>query len=62
MKRNIKDIYNLINEKIENAENDLIRENSRVYPDYKKRLKLQGEIEAYRDIKILIETSRILNE
>lgn len=62
MKRTINDIYNLINEKLENAQNDLYREKTRIYPNNKKTLKLEGEIEAYEDIKILIETSRILNE
>lgn len=61
MKRTIDDIYNLILQKIENARNDYHCEKSRIYPNYKKCLKLDGEIEAYEDIEILIKTSGVLN-
>ncbi len=62
MKRNINEIHNLLKQKIENAQNDVMHERYRQYPSQKKLLRLQGEIEAYQDILILIETSEILNE
>lgn len=62
MKRNINDIFNLLLQKKENAENDLIGESRRKYPSIKKMLQLQGEIEAYQDTITLIETSDILNK
>lgn len=60
MKRTIKDIRDLIEQKIENAQNNVMYERNRQYPSNKKILKLQGEIEAYQDILILIETSELL--
>lgn len=60
MKRTINEIYELIKQKIENAKNDYCYEQTRAYPSFKKSLKLQGEIEAYEDVKTLIETSQVL--
>lgn len=60
MKRNINEIYELIKEKISNAENDLYREKTRVYPSTKKQYELKGEIDAYKDVLNLIETSQVL--
>lgn len=60
MKRTINDIYNLIKQKEENALNDLTRERMRNYPSNKKILRLEGEIEAYQDIRIMLETSEVL--
>lgn len=62
MKRNINDIYNLLLQKKENAENDLLGERMRKYPSNKKILQLQGQISAYTDVIILIETSEVLNK
>ena len=62
MKRNIKEIYNILKQKKENALNDLTGEQFRKYPSHKKMLKLQGEIDAYTDVIILIETSEVLND
>ena len=60
MKRTINEIYNLLLQKKENASNDLTGEQLRKYPSNKKILKLQGEIEAYTDVIVLIETSEVL--
>lgn len=62
MKRNIDEIYNLINQKIENAKNDFHKERMRMYPSTKKQFLLEGEIQAYTDIKILLETSGVLKD
>lgn len=63
MKRTINEIYELICEKIENAERDLkalVNETkSLIITDLKAEIK--GEIQAYTDIKILLETSEVLN-
>lgn len=60
MKRTIKDIHDLIEQKIENAQNNVIHERNRKYPSNKNILRLQGEIEAYQDVLNLIETSELL--
>lgn len=62
MKRTINDIYQLLKEKEENALNDLTGERMRPYPSNKKIHKLQGEIAAYQDVIMLIETSEVLNK
>lgn len=62
MQRTIKEVYELINEKINNAENDLQAAfiKDKILPCPEKINKLIGEIEAYTDCKILIETSHLL--
>lgn len=60
MKRTINEIYELLKQKKENALNDLTRERMRQYSSAKKILKLEGEIEAYQDVIVLIETSEVL--
>lgn len=62
MKRDINEIYKILNNKRENAFNDIMYERNRQYPSNKKILRLQGEIEAYTDVIILIESSQILDE
>ena len=62
MKRDINEIYKILNNKRENAFNDMVYEKNRQYPSNKKILRLQGEIEAYTDVIILIESSQILDE
>lgn len=60
MKRTINEIYDLIIQKIENANNDVIYESNRRCPNNRKVAKLCGEIDAYEDIKTLIESSEVL--
>lgn len=74
MKRTIKEIYDLIKQKIENAENhhkrlsdDLFKERAKIDKDETQIMNdikminlVEGEIRAYTDIKILIETSEVL--
>ena len=62
MKRTIKEVYNLIEQKKENALNDLAGDKLKPYPSFKKQLRLQGEAEAYEDVLNLISTSCILTE
>lgn len=69
MKRTINEIYNLINKKIENASNDFERTVKIIenHPNEKEYYtphfhSLRGEIDAYTDIKILIETSEVLED
>ena len=62
MKRTIKEVYDLIQQKKENALNDLAGDKLRPYPSFKKQLKLQGEAEAYEDVLNLISTSSVLTE
>ena len=64
MKRTINEIYDLIKEKIEFARNDRERKrndlsNTKEWRD-NESIRLYGEIEAYTDVKILIETSGVL--
>lgn len=61
MKRDIKEIYSLLEQKLENAQNDVVFERNRQYPSNKKLLRLEGEIEAYQDAIILIKTSGVLD-
>lgn len=75
MKRTINEIYDLINQKIENAENhhkrlldDLFKERAKIDKDETQIMNdikminlVEGENNAYTDIKILIETSGVLN-
>lgn len=69
MKRTINEIYDLIKQKIENAERDRDRTIIKMQSskkEYKenanKYSELIGEIQAYTDIKILIATSEVLEE
>ena len=62
MKRDINEIFKILNNKRENALNDMIYERNRQYPSNKKILRLQGGIEAYTDVIALIESSQILDE
>ena len=66
-KRTIEEVYTLLNEKIENA----LNQKHAIYEEMKKDeikeqhydciyQRLQGEIEAYTDVKILIETSGLI--
>lgn len=62
MQRTLREVLNLINEKIKNAEIDLEKSyvTDKVFPCPEKISRLQGEIAAYTDCKTLIETSHIL--
>ena len=60
MKRNIRDIYKLIEEKIENAENDIKHHKDQEKVDNLKILQLQAQALAYYDITILLKTSGVL--
>ena len=60
MKRNINEIYETLKKKMESAQNDIIYERNRQYPSHKKITRLEGEIEAYQDAIVLIETSEVL--
>ena len=71
MKRTINEIYDLIKQKIENAERDIqisfntMKEakNSEEWLEAKMRSKeLKGEVEAYTDILCLIESSGVLDD
>lgn len=62
MKRTINEIYELLKQKQENANNDLTAEYMKQCPSYDKIVKLEGEIAAYHDVIILIETSDVLNK
>lgn len=73
MKRNINEIYELIKKKIKNCDVD-IKRNNRIIEDSKflenkplnvaaaknDNVKLGGMYDAYLDVKILIETSGVL--
>ena len=59
MKRKLEEVKGLIKQKIENAQNDIVHEMNRKYPSHKKMLRLQGEVEAYQDVLILLETSEL---
>ena len=62
MRRSIEEIYHLIIEKKKNAENHYIRESktSRTPNDGRMLDMLEGEIKAYTDILILLETSGVV--
>lgn len=62
MQRTLREVLNLINQKIENAEIDLEKAyiTDKVFPCPEKINSLRGEIAAYTDCKMLIETSHIL--
>lgn len=64
MKRTLKEVYNLLKQKMENAKIDLEKSqlSNLVFPCIEKIFKLQGEIEAYEDAITLIETSHLLEE
>ena len=61
MQRTINEIYELIQQKKENAKNDLQYERFKIKPSINKVNRLIGEINAYTDIAILIETSGVLD-
>ncbi len=60
MKRNAREVYKLIEEKIENAENDIECEKRKKDKDNLKILKLQAQALAYYDAIILLQTSGVL--
>ena len=66
MKRTINEIYELIEQKKENAERDRERtlQEIRNIKDYDgnilKNERIKGEVDAYVDVLILIETSGVL--
>lgn len=62
MVRTIKEIHDLIKQKKENAEIDLTKSqySNMVFPCPERISSLQGEIAAYNDVLILIETSHLL--
>ena len=64
MPRTIEEVLNLIKEKKKNAEIDLEKSQAvnKVFPCPEKIERLIGEICAYHDVIILIETSHILNK
>ena len=70
MERTINEIYKLIEQKIENAERDRERNKynsavinvSNIIEIKKSDDELKGEIQAYTDIKILLETSGLVNQ
>ncbi len=62
MKRTINDIYELLKQKQENANNDLTAEYMKQNPNYNRIVKLECVIAAYHDVIILIETSDVLNK
>lgn len=59
MKRTLEEVKELIKQKIENAQNDILYERGRAYPSNKKILRVQGEIEAYQDVLTLLEMSEL---
>ena len=58
-KRTIEEVYTLLNEKIENAKRDRARKRV-INGTFDEICELNGEIEAYTDVKILIETSGLI--
>ena len=64
MRRTIKEVRDLIKEKIENAKIDLERNQltNHVFPNQVKIARLEGEIDAYNDVLTLIETSHLLED
>ena len=64
MQRTLKDVLNLLKQKVENTKIDLEKSqlSNLVFPCIEKIFRLQGEIEAYEDAITLIETSHLLEE
>ena len=64
MQRTLKEVLNLLKQKVENAKIDLEKSqlSNLVFPCIEKIFRLQGEIEAYEDAITLIETSNLLEE
>lgn len=64
MQRTLKEVLNLLNQKVENTKIDLEKSqlSNLVFPCIEKIFRLQGEIEAYEDAITLIETSHLLEE
>lgn len=64
MQRTLKEVHNLLKQKMENVKIDLEKSqlSNLVFPCVEKIFKLQGEIEAYEDAITLIETSHLLEE
>lgn len=64
MQRTLKEVLNLLKQKVENTKNDLEKSqlSNLVFPCIEKIFRLQGEIEAYEDAITLIETSHLLEE
>lgn len=64
MQRTLKEVHNLLKQKVENAKIDLEKSqlSNLVFPCTEKIFRLQGEIEAYEDTITLIETSHLLEE
>ena len=61
-KRSINEVYNILNKKRENALNDRDRERNKPICDIVVLERLYGEIEAYTDIIILLETSGLVED
>ena len=64
MQRTLKEVLNLLKQKVENTKIDLEKSqlSNLVFPCTEKIFRLQGEIEAYEDAIALIETSHLLEE
>lgn len=64
MQRTLKEVLNLLKQKVENTKIDLEKSqlSNLVFPCIEKIFRLQGEIEAYEDAITLIETSYLLEE
>ena len=64
MQRTLKEVFNLLKQKVENTKIDLEKSqlSNLVFPCIEKIFRLQGEIEAYEDAITLIETSHLLEE
>ena len=64
MQRTLKEVLNLLKQKVENTKIDLEKSqlSNLVFPCVEKIFRLQGEIEAYEDAIALIETSHLLEE
>ena len=64
MQRTLKDVLNILKQKMENAKIDLEKSqlSNLVFPCIEKIFRLQGEIEAYEYAITLIETSHLLEE
>ena len=64
MQKTLKEVRNLLKQKVENVKIDLEKSqlSNLVFPCIEKIFKLQGEIEAYEDAITLIETSHLLEE
>ena len=64
MQRTLKEVHNLLKQKVENDKIDLEKSqlSNLVFPCIEKIFRLQGEIEAYEDAITLIETSNLLEE